>query len=96
MADKNHTTRWCITFGTLAIMALTLGGFIWNASAKNAKVEAVSEKQMMVDKIQADHAATLAQHNTAIAVIDTKLDSIITGQKEIKEEFVTLRKKIEK
>ena len=69
-----------------------LVGCIWRVSAKMTRFETACDKLLDVEKIQSNHTTSIALHNTAIAVINTKLDTIIVNQKDTKDEFASFRK----
>lgn len=66
------------------VLALTLGGFIWNVSVKNYKFEQACDRQIEFTKIDAEHTIILALHNTAIAVIQKDISYIATGVDDLK------------
>lgn len=87
MIEKNHKIVTYISLGGMTAAIIALGSFVWGASAKNTRFEAMCDKQPIVDQTLTEHTTTLALHNTAIAVMNTKLDTIISSQDEIKKEL---------
>jgi hypothetical protein len=92
MEHKNLKIVTYISLGGMCGVILALLGFVWSASAKTRTFEMACEKLEVFDKVQVGHSIVIGQHNTAIAVIDNKLDTIIKNQEAVKKDFDDFKK----
>jgi nitrogen fixation-related uncharacterized protein len=75
-----------VALGSIMALAIALGGFVWNVSAKNYKFEQACDKQIEFARIDTEHTATLALHNTAIAIIQKDISYIVDSIDELKRD----------
>jgi len=87
MENKNLKIITYVSVSGFFAVVFALLGFVWSASAKTRTFEIACEKLETIDKVQTGHSIVIGQHNTAIAVIGSRLDTIILNQEEMKKDF---------
>jgi len=76
--DKNKNVRYIGVIVAVTGLILTLISIVWAMGGQHNRIESACVK---VDKL----SPRVNENEKSIAVIETKLDNIVTGQIEIKE-----------